>query len=134
VRVLPGPHIERFASGALDTLASAPYTILVQSDRMGYRLDGPSLHHVGGGDIISDATSLGALQVPRSEQPVLLMADRQTTGGYPTIATVITADIGMAGQLAPGDTVSFVACTLRDALSALVAHERPLMDMETRGW
>ena len=72
------------------------------SDRMGFRLDGPRLMHARGADIISDATPLGALQVPASGQPILLMADRQTTGGYPKIATVIAADIGLAGQLGPG--------------------------------
>ena len=70
---------------------------------MGFRLEGPRLAHARGADIISDATPLGVLQVPASGQPILLMADRQTTGGYPKIATVITADIGLAGQLGPGD-------------------------------
>ena len=81
-------------------------------------------------DIISDATPLGALQVPASGQPVLLMADRQTTGGYPKVATVITADIGIAGQLGPGDTISFSMCTPRDAFAALIAQERALMALE----
>ena len=78
---------------------------------MGFRLEGPRSVTSRGADIISDATPLGALQVPASGQPVLLMADRQTTGGYPKIATVITADIGIAGQLGPGDTISFSMCT-----------------------
>ena len=69
--------------------------------------------HARGVDIISDATPLGALQVPASGQPILLMADRQTTGGYPKIATVIAADMGIAGQLAPGDSISFVVCAPR---------------------
>jgi len=127
IRVLPGPQVEYFAAGALDALQSAPYTITPQSDRMAFRLDGPRLAHARGADIISDATPLGVLQVPASGQPILLMADRQTTGGYPKIATVITADMAIAGQLAPGDTIAFVACTARDAMAALIAQERAFM-------
>jgi len=130
VRVLPGPQREYFSSDALDLLQSAPYSIGRESDRMGFRLEGPLLRHVRGADIISDATPLGALQVPGSGQPLLLMADRQTTGGYPKIATVITADIGVAGQLGPGDTISFSICTPRDAFAALIAQERALMALE----
>ena len=77
-------------------------------------------------DILSDATPLGSLQVPRSGQPILLMADRQTTGGYPKIATVIAADLPLAGQLAPGDWIRFVPCTRADALDALNRLERRL--------
>jgi antagonist of KipI len=130
VRLLPGPQREHFSSDALDLLQSGPYSIGKDSDRMGFRLEGPLLRHVQGADIISDATPLGALQVPASGQPVLLMADRQTTGGYPKVATVITADIGIAGQLGPGDTISFSMCTPRDAFAALIAQERALMGLE----
>jgi allophanate hydrolase subunit 2 len=97
---------------------------------MGFRLEGPRLTHARGADIISDATPLGVLQVPASGQPILLMADRQTAGGYPKIATVIAADMTRAGQLAPSDTVSFAVCTPRDALTALIAQERALMALE----
>jgi antagonist of KipI len=130
VRLLPGPQREYFSNDALDLLQSAPYSIGRESDRMGFRLEGPFLRHVCGADIISDATPLGVLQVPASGQPVLLMADRQTTGGYPKVATVITADIGVAGQLGPGDTISFSICTPRDAFAALIAQERALMALE----
>ena len=130
VRLLPGPQREYLSPDALDLLQSAPFSLARESDRMGFRLEGPLLRHVRGADIISDATPLGALQVPASGQPVLLMADRQTTGGYPKIATVITADIGVAGQLGPGDTISFSLCTPRDAVAALIAQERALMALE----
>ena len=75
------------------------------------------------GDMISDATFIGAIQVPPSGDPILLMADRQTTGGYPQIATVITADLPLAGQLAPGDWVEFELCTRAEAIAALAAQE-----------
>ncbi len=98
---------------------------------MGFRLEGPRLLHARGADIISDATPLGALQVPASGQPILLMADRQTTGGYPKIATVITADLPVAGQLGPGDTIVFLVCSPREAMAALIAQERALMALES---
>jgi antagonist of KipI len=130
LRVLPGPQADYFAPDALDLLQSAPYVVRSNSDRMGFRLEGPRLTHARGADIISDATPLGVLQVPASGQPILLMADRQTTGGYPKIATVIAADMTVAGQLAPADTIAFVVCTPHDALTALIAQERALMALE----
>jgi biotin-dependent carboxylase-like uncharacterized protein len=132
VRVLPGPQQEYFAIGAMDALQSAPYKIGTSSDRMAFRLEGPALAHSRDADIISDATPLGVLQVPASGQPILLMADRQTTGGYPKIATVITADLAVAGQLGPGDTISFVVCSAQEAMAALIGQERALMALEKR--
>ncbi len=132
IRVLAGPQADHFTSDALDVLQSAPYVVGHNSDRMGFRLDGPRLTHARGADIISDATPLGVLQVPASGQPILLMADRQTMGGYPKIATVISADIAVAGQLGPADRISFIVCTPREAMAALIAQERALMAVEAR--
>ena len=98
---------------------------------MGYRLTGPLLRHAAGADIISDATLYGVLQVPGSGQPLLLMADRPTTGGYPKLATVISADIGVAGQAAPGDSLHFRICDRAEAVSALMARERSLLALES---
>jgi antagonist of KipI len=131
VRILPGPQLDRFAPDALDVLQSAPYVLDANSNRMGFRLRGPVLRHMGDAQMLSDATPLGAVQVPASGQPILLMADRQTIGGYPNIATVISADVGLAGQLAPGDSIAFALATLREAMSALIAHERTLMTLES---
>jgi antagonist of KipI len=130
IRVLPGPQHDKFADEALEVLQSEPYEIQSESDRMGFRLRGPLLRHRQRAEIISDATPLGALQVPASGQPMLLMADRQTTGGYPKIATVIAADISVAAQLAPGDAISFEVCTPHEAIAALIAEERALMSLE----
>jgi len=132
LRVLAGPQLDRFSARALDALQSAPYRIDTDSNRMGYRLSGPRLAHASGADIISDAAPLGVLQVPASGQPILLMADRQTTGGYAKIATVISADISLAGQLAPGDEIRFAACSPADALAALIAQEQRLMAIAGR--
>ncbi len=130
VRVLPGPDVDRFRDGAIDDLQSSPYAVASDSDRVGYRLSGRPLRHSRGADAISDATPTGSIQVPGSEQPVLLMADGPTTGGYPRIATVIRADIGIAAQTAPGDLLSFRECTAAEALAALIAIEQWLMAFE----
>jgi antagonist of KipI len=90
---------------------------------MGYRLRGAEPLPREAGDMVSDATCEGGLQVPPSGQPILLMADRQVTGGYPIIATVITADLPVVGQLAPGDWIEFDTCTRADALAALAGIE-----------
>jgi len=130
LRVLPGPQADRFSDDALEALQSALYRVAPSSNRMGYSLNGPALKHTRGADIISDATPLGALQVPASGRPILLMADRQTSGGYPKVATVITADIGLAGQLGPGDAIAFAVCSRAEALAALIGQEQRLMAIE----
>ena len=119
VRVMLGPHQSRFSTAALRTLTSSRFIVTPESNRMGYRLDGPRLEFSGAVDILSDATPIGSLQVPASGHPILLMADRQTTGGYPKIATVITADLPLAGQLAPGDWIEFEPCSRVTAVDAL---------------
>ena len=128
LRVLAGPQEACFTSDAFAALQVTRFTISTQSDRMGYRLssDRPVSGAATGG-MISDVAFVGGLQVPPSGNPILLMADRQTTGGYPQIATVITADLPAAGQLAPGDWVEFELCTRADALAALVAQEGRLL-------
>jgi antagonist of KipI len=133
LRVLPGPETERFEPGALERLQAAPYVVAPASNRMGYRLEGPSLPRTASTDIISAATPIGTVQVPPAGQPLLLMADRQTAGGYPRIAIVISADLRVAGQLAPGDAVVFRICSPREALAALIAQERVLMALEGAG-
>jgi biotin-dependent carboxylase-like uncharacterized protein len=126
VRVVPAAHRERFTDEAWRAFTRSRFAVTPQSDRMGYRLEGPALTHVRGADILSEAMPIGAVQVPSSGQPILLMADRQTTGGYATIANVITADLPVAGQLAPGDWIEFVPCTHDDAITALRARHASL--------
>ncbi len=129
IRVIWGPQADAFTEEARRVFTTARFEVTVQSNRMGYRLDGPRLAHVRTADILSEATPIGSLQVPASGQPILLMADRQTTGGYPKIATVITADLPTAGQLAPGDWIAFAPCSLAEARRALVALEERLGDV-----
>jgi biotin-dependent carboxylase-like uncharacterized protein len=126
LRIIRGPHDPMFTTRAFETLFSNRYTVTASSNRMGYRLDGPALEHAGPADILSAATPMGTLQVPGSGQPILLMADRQTTGGYPCIGTVITADLPAAGQLAPGDWIAFAPCNREDAVAALKAQRARL--------
>ncbi|MCK9911456.1 hypothetical protein MXD81_20050, partial [Microbacteriaceae bacterium K1510] len=93
----PGPPLDWFHPESLETLFSQPYLVTTQSDRMGYRLQGEKLQHIAGADIITDAVATGAIQVPASGDPILLLADRQTTGGYPKIGTVISVDLPLVG-------------------------------------
>jgi KipI family sensor histidine kinase inhibitor len=123
LRVLPGPQDHAFSAEALHLLECTRFVVTPRSDRMGYRLSGASLPGRDGREMISDAAFTGGIQVPSSGDPILLVADRQTTGGYPQIATVITADLPLAGQLAPGDWVEFTRCSLDEALAALAAQE-----------
>ena len=127
LRVLPGPQDDAFDADALDRLQRARYIVSPESNRMAYRLTGPPLRQGAGEEMISDAAFFGGVQVPPSGEPILLMADRQTTGGYPQIATVISADLPLAGQLAPGDWVEFTVCTRREAMAALIALEGQIL-------
>lgn len=126
VRVMLGPHADHFTDQARRALVGTRYLVTPDSNRMGYRLDGPRLDHPGTSMLLSDATPPGSLQVPSSGRPILLMADRQTTGGYPKIATVITADLPVAGQLAPGDWIEFEVCSRGAAVEALRRREAAL--------
>lgn len=126
VRVLPGPQDDYFEPAAFEWLQRLRFTISPQSDRMGYRLTGATVPRASR-EMISDATFVGGLQIPPSGEPILLMADRQTTGGYPQIATVITADLPAVGQLAPGDWIEFEVCTRPTAVAALAAQERAVL-------
>lgn len=127
LRVLPGPQTEYFPDEAIDLLQRTRFIVSPQSNRMGYRLQGDPIPRLLEQEMISDAAFIGGIQVPPSGEPILLLADRQTTGGYPQLAVVITADIPLAAQLAPGDWVEFRVCSRSEALSALVAQEARLL-------
>jgi len=122
VRVVLGPHAERFTDEALATLLAAAYTVGPASDRMGYRLHGPALARHEPADILSQGLPLGGIQVPGDGQPIVLLADHQTTGGYPLIATVSSADLPLLAQLAPGDRLRFRAVSVAEAQAAYRAQ------------
>lgn len=123
LRVIPGPQRERFTDAAWETFLCAGFTVTPQADRMGLRLSGPKLDHVAGADIVSDAVTPGAIQVPGDGRPIVLLADGQTVGGYAKIAMVISADLPRLGRLLPGDAIRFAAVTVDEALAALRAQE-----------
>jgi KipI family sensor histidine kinase inhibitor len=129
VRVLLGPQDDHFTPEAIATFLSADFTLGPESDRMGCRLGGPRLAHRGAGEIVSDGNVLGSVQVPPDGRPIVLLADRGSTGGYPRIATVIAADIARVGQLLPGDRLRFREVGLGEATRALAERR----DDEARG-
>lgn len=115
LRVIPGPQEEYFTEQGKKTFYSETYTISDQSDRMGYRLEGAAVESINGTDIVSDGIPLGAIQVPASGKPIILLADRQTTGGYAKIGTVCSFDIPKLVQAKPGDQVRFTTISAEEA-------------------
>jgi KipI family sensor histidine kinase inhibitor len=107
VRIVPGPHLTCFQPGALDQLVRGAYTLSARSDRSGYRLEGPALRHAKTGEILSEGMVVGAVQVPPSGQPIVLMPDGPTTGGYPVLAVVVDEDLPRLAQKRPGEAVRF---------------------------
>jgi antagonist of KipI len=120
-----GPQIKRLSVESRALLFGAPYRLSSNSDRMGYRLEGPLLA-TAGDELLSFGLVAGAVQVPHNGQPILLMADHQTAGGYPVVATVVSASMPVAAQLLPGDEVHFAEVTLERARQMRLALESAL--------
>lgn len=118
IRVILGPQDDYFSSEQITAFLNGPWTLSHRSDRMAYLLEGRPLVHARGFNIVSDGIAMGAVQVPGDGMPVILMADRQPTGGYPKIANVIGADLGRVAQLRPGARFSFAAVSVSDAVAA----------------
>jgi antagonist of KipI len=129
LRVILGPQDQMFSKEALLTFQSSRYQVSSESNRMGYRLLGPSIASDKADQLLSDATPMGSIQVPASGKPIILMADGQTAGGYPKIATVITADLPLAGQLMPGDWITFDVCDRETAVTTLIEQEQKLLSI-----
>ena len=119
IRVLLGPQEELFTQEGISTFLKGEYKVSDEADRMGYRLEGPQINHVDKADIISDAVGRGAVQVPGNGQPIVMMADCGTTGGYAKIATVIGSDLWRLAQAKPQDSICFEQCTETEAIQAL---------------
>lgn len=115
LRVVAGPEVEAFTAAARRSFFAASYRVSPRSDRMGLRLEGPRVEHVGGADRFPEGIAPGAIQVPADGAPIVLAVDRPTTGGYAQIGTVITADIWRLGQAKPGDRFRFVESEVEDA-------------------
>jgi biotin-dependent carboxylase-like uncharacterized protein len=116
VRIIPGPEINMFGFEAIRNLLTTTFLVSSQSDRMGYRLQGEPLKHLTGkADIISSGIPVGTIQVPGDGQPIIMMADRQTTGGYARIAVVASIDLTRVAQLKPGDKIRFREIGIEEA-------------------
>lgn len=126
LRVVMGPQDNAFTPGGVSAFLSGVYTVTPEFDRMGCRMEGPEIEHAGSADILSDGIAFGAVQVPDSGQPIVMLADRQTTGGYTKIANVISADFRILGQLKSGDRVRFEKVSLAAAQEALLAQRASL--------
>jgi antagonist of KipI len=122
VRVIPGSHAAEFG----DALYSGRFGVTSRSNRMGIRLDGPRLAREGGGELVSTAVAPGTIQVPPDGNPIVLMADAQTLGGYPRVAHVAAVDVPLLAQLAPGDGVRFTRTTVAESHALSHAWEHGL--------
>ena len=126
VRVLRGPEYDRFTAASQLLLFKEPFQVTAQSNRMGLRLMGPALSLAGPYDLFSSPVAAGTIQVPPSGEPIVLMADHQTIGGYPRIANVITVDLPLMAQAPPGALIRFREVGMAEAQSLHIARERDL--------
>ncbi len=131
IRVVLGPQDDEFGE-AVQTFLNGSWTISPTSDRMGYRLEGPAIRHRHGHNIVSDGTVNGSIQVPGNGQPIVLMPDRGTSGGYPKIATVISADFGRLAQTPPGRPFRFRAVSVEEARRAAQTQAEWLRTLPSR--
>src|SRR6202045_1447136 len=122
-RVILGPQDDYFTVATLSAFFERQFTLTPAADRMAFRFDGPDIAHAGGYDIVSDGVALGAIQVAGDKKPLVLMADRQPTGGYPKLGHVVRADIGRLAQMRPGETCGFRAASVAEARAALLRLE-----------
>ncbi len=131
LRVALGPQDDFFTEEGIGTFLNSEYTVTTQADRMGYRLEGPRIEHREEADIISDGIPLGAVQVPGDGWPIILLADRQTTGGYTKIATGISIDIPKVAQAKPGDKIKFTPVTEEQAVALLKKYEQQMKTIKS---
>lgn len=129
VHVILGPQADMFTEKGINTFLSSSYKVTPEADRMGYRLEGPTIEHKAKADIISDALLPGAVQVPKNGKPIIIMRDAQTTGGYSKIAVVITPDVSSLGQARPNDTVEFLEVTLQQAYEKMRKYNKLLSNL-----
>lgn len=130
IRAVKGPEYELFTTGSHDYLWTEKFMVTTTSDRMGYRLQGMPLSLTENKELLSTAVTFGTVQVPAQGQPIVLMADHQTTGGYPRIAQVITADLSLLAQVQPGKFISFEEVTLEKAQQLYIEQEQKIEQLE----
>ncbi len=130
IRVVLGPQDDYFSEEAIVVFGESEYRITSEADRMGYRLEGAKIEHKEGADIISDGIVVGSVQVPGHGSPIIMMADRQTTGGYTKIATVITEDLSTLAQMAPGNAIRFEILSIEKAQDLYAAYEEKISEIK----
>lgn len=123
IHVIKGPQFSLFSEEAVDTFINSEFKVSDQSDRMGYRLVGPSVSPLKTADIISEPVALGSIQVPNDGNPIILLNDKQTVGGYTKIATVTQLDLKKLAQLKPGETIRFEWISTEEAFKQLIEFE-----------
>ena len=128
LRVVLGPQDGEFTEDGINTFLNSEYAVTPQMDRMGIRLEGPEIKHREKADIISDGIMFGSIQIPGNGNPIIMMADRQTTGGYTKIATIISIDIPKIAQAQPGDKIQFDKVTVKDAQNLLQEFEETIQN------
>ena len=126
IRFIAGPEYEWLDEVNKQKFTQSKWFIDAQSDRMGYRLQGPSLEMISKQELITEGVVHGTVQLPANGQPIVLLSDRQTTGGYPRIAVVAAVDIPIFGQLKPGSTITFTAITIEEAEQLLFESEQDI--------
>jgi biotin-dependent carboxylase-like uncharacterized protein len=131
-RVVLGPQDDYFTAETLGAFFAGQFTLTSAADRMAYRFDGPEIAHAGGYDTVSDAIALGAIQIAGDKKPLVLMADRQPTGGYPKLGHVARADISKLAQMRLGETCRFRAVSVAAARAALLRHEDEIVTTQQR--
>ncbi|MEQ2466416.1 biotin-dependent carboxyltransferase family protein [Niallia hominis] len=130
VRVLKGSHFSKCSASSQTTFFTSTYIVTPQSDRMGYRLSGPKLELDVKFELLSEAVTVGTIQLPPNGQPIILMADRQTTGGYPKIAHVISVDLSLIGQMKPGGEICFQEIALEEAEALFIEREQWMVELK----
>ena len=129
LRIILGPHDDYFNQNEIDKFLSSEYQITPQSNRIGYRLSGSQIKHIDKSDIISEGGSLGSIQIPGEGQPIILLQDRGTTGGYPKIATIATVDIPKLAQAQPGQIIKFKKIDIEESISLLRSNNQILHNL-----
>ena len=130
IQVVKGPEFEQFCEQSIHEFLNRPFGISKEADRMGYRLSGPTLQRKKDNELLSAAVTFGTVQVPGQGLPIVLMADHQTTGGYPRIAQVITTDLTLLAQAQPGQEITFELITLAKAQALLLAREQQINQLQ----
>ena len=132
LRIILGPHDDYFNQNEINKFLSSEYKITPQSNRIGYRLSGTKIKHINKSDIISEGGSLGSIQIPGEGQPIILLQDRGTTGGYPKIATIATVDIPKIAQAQPGQVIKFKKIDIEESISLLRSNNQILHNLNSR--